>query len=89
MYAVMVDVAIAPENYDEAHKGLHEFVIPSSKGAPGFVKGTWFGDRTSGHAVILFDSEQSAQDMASQVGSGPGDSVQVQRVQVYEVHADV
>ena len=88
MYAVLVDVQIAQGKFDEAQKGLHDFVIPTSKGAQGFVKGTWFGDETSGHALVLFESEESAKGMAGQVASGPEDPVQIQRVQVYRVHAE-
>ena len=88
MYAVLVDVQIARGRFDEAQKGLHDFVIPTSTGAPGFVRGTWFGDETSGHALLLFESEESAKGMAGQVASGPGDPVQVQRVRVYSVHAE-
>jgi len=88
MHAVFVRVRIDPARYDEAMKGLRENVVPGAKGAPGFVKGTWFGDTESGHAVVVFESDTQAQQMAAMVISDPGDPVQVEDVRVFEVQAE-
>lgn len=88
MHAVLVKVRIDPARHDEAMQGLRENVVPTVKGAPGFVKGTWFGDTETGHAVVVFESDAQAQQMAATVTSDPGDPVQVEDVQVFEVHAE-
>lgn len=88
MYAVLVNVKIAPGRHDEAITNLRDRLVPMVKGAPGFVRGTWFGNEQSGNSLMVFDSEQSARAMSTQVTSGPDDPVSIENVQVYEVHAE-
>lgn len=88
MYAVLVNVKIAPGRYDEALAALRDQIVPMVKGAPGFVRGTWFGNEQSGNSLVVFDSEESARAMSAQVTSGPDDPVSIEDVQVYEVHAE-
>lgn len=88
MHAVFVKVRIDPARYDEALQGLREEIVPTVKGAPGFVKGTWIGDTDSGYAVVVFESDEQAQQMAGAVSSDPADPVQVEDVRVFEVHAE-
>lgn len=61
---------------------------PAGEGAPGFVRGTWFGDRETGHGLVLFESEQQAQQMAGMVTAEADDPVEIQDVKVYEVNAE-
>jgi hypothetical protein len=58
------------------------------KGAPGFVRGTWFGNHEQGNSLMVFDSEESARQMAGQVRSNPDDPVKVTGTQVYEVERE-
>jgi hypothetical protein len=88
MYAVLVKVRIDPARHDEAISGLHDSVVPQVKSAPGFVRGTWFGDQEAGYGVVLFQSEEQARSMATTVASAPDDPVQVEEVRVYEVNAE-
>ncbi len=88
MYAVLVKVRIDPARHDEALSGLHDGVVPRAKSAPGFVRGTWFGDQEVGHGLVLFQSEEQARSVASTAASAPGDPVQVEDVRVYEVNAE-
>ncbi len=88
MYVVLVHVTILPGRHDEAMATLRDHIVPMTKGAPGFVRGTWFGDEQSGNGLVVFDSEDSARAMSAQVTSGPDDPVRVEDVQVYEVHAE-
>ncbi len=88
MYVVLVHVTIAPGRYDEAMAALRDQIVPEVKGAPGFMRGTWFGNEQSGNGLVVFDSEDSARAMSAQVTSGPDDPVRVEDVQVYEVHAE-
>jgi hypothetical protein len=88
MYAVLVGVDIASGRHEESLSFLKDHVMPMSKGAPGFVRGTWFGNEETGNGLMIFDSEQSARQMASQVSSSPEDPVQVTYAHVYEVHGE-
>lgn len=88
MHAVLVKVQIKSGRHDEAMQGLGTDVVPRVKGAPGFVRGTWFGDHETGHGLILFESEQQAQQMAGMVTAEAGDPVEIQDVKVYEVNAE-
>ncbi len=88
MYAVLVKVQIDPARHDEAMSGLHDSVVPQVKTAPGFVRGTWFGDQETGHGVMLFQSEEQARQMVAMVTSPPDHPVQIKEVNVYEVSAE-
>ena len=88
MYAVLVNVKIAPGRHDEALTSLKDHVVPSAKGASGFIRGTWGGDEHSGHGLMVFDSEESARAMSTQLQSGLDDPVSMENVHVYEVHAE-
>jgi hypothetical protein len=88
MYVVLAHVTIETGRHDEAMAALRDQIVPMVKGAPGFVRGTWFGNEQSGNGLVVFDSEDSARAMSAQVTSGPDDPVRVEDVQVYEVHAE-
>ncbi|MDQ3177364.1 MAG: hypothetical protein M3Q72_07430 [Actinomycetota bacterium] len=87
MYAVLVKVRIESGRYDDAMNRLRENIVPAVKGAPGFVQATWFGDTGSGHGLMIFESEEQAQQMVNTVAAGPDDPVQIEDVNVYEVTA--
>ena len=88
MYAVLVKVRIDPARHADALSGLHENVVPRVKNAPGFVRGTWFGDQETGHGLMLFQTEEQARRMATTVVSSPNDPVQIEHVHVSEVSAE-
>lgn len=88
MYAVLVNVKIAAGRHNEAVATLKDHLVPMVKNAPGFVRGTWFGNEQSGNSLMVFESEESARAMSTQVQSGPDDPVSIENVQVYEVHAE-
>ncbi len=88
MYATLVTVKLDATRSEDIMKNLHDTVVPRSKQAPGFVRGTWFGDGKRGHGLILFESEEQAQDMASHVSMDPGDPVQIESTAVYKVNAE-
>ena len=88
MYAVLVNVKIAEGRHAEAIAALKDHLVPMVKNAPGFVRGTWFGDEHSGNSLVEFDSEEAARAMSSQVSAGPDDPVSIEQVHVYEVHAE-
>ena len=88
MHVVYAKVGIRPGRTEESMNGLKENIIPRVKQAPGFVKGTWYGNDQTGHTLMLFESEDQAQEMAKMVTAEPGDPVEILAVEVYELHAE-
>ena len=88
MHAVLVKVRIKSGRYDEAIQLLQSKVVPDVKQAPGLVRGTWFGDSETGHGLMVFQSEEQAQQLAGMVSTGDDDPVEIQDVKVYEVNAE-
>jgi hypothetical protein len=93
MHAVVVKVTI--NDFETARKDLEEQVVPRVKQAPGFVAGYWTrsADGSNGRAMIVFDSEGSAQGATGMIraaASSEGGGVTLEDVEVREVvqHAD-
>ncbi len=87
-HAVFLKGRIGSDRYDEAVKTLKENIVPMVKGAPGFVSGAWFGDTSTGHGLVIFDTQEQAQQMASTAkSSDPEGAMQIDTATVYEVHA--
>jgi hypothetical protein len=88
MHAVLVTVRIDPARIQESIDDLAEHVVPRAKAAPGFVRGTWIGDQETGHGMILFDSQEHAEQMTKMNGPPPEAAVQIESMKTYEVHAE-
>jgi hypothetical protein len=58
-----------PARRAEQLQGLHDFIVPSVRQAPGFVAGYWTLDRENNESVafILFDSGDTASSLAENV----------------------
>jgi hypothetical protein len=71
MHAVFTVVTFDPAQGGEetAVQVLHDELIPQLKQAPGFVRGTWFGNDTEGHGLCLFETEEQARMAVQPVGS--------------------
>lgn len=87
MHAVLVRVTI--NDFETARKDLQEQVVPRVKQAPGFVAGYWTrsADGSNGRAMIVFDSEETAQgatEMIRAAASNEG-GVTLEDVEVREV----
>jgi hypothetical protein len=89
MYAVFTVVEIDKTKSDMAAaiKSLMDDIIPQLEHAPGFVRGTWFGNDATGHSVVLFDTEEQASQATQEVNSIPAVGVRVVSSAVYELHA--
>ena len=87
-HAMLVKIRVKPGRSDDALKGLNEEVVPMVKNAPGFLRGTWFGDDQSGHGLVVFASEAEARQAASMVSAGPDDPVEIESATVYQVNAE-
>jgi hypothetical protein len=66
-----------------------EFVIPTAKSQPGFVRGVWLrsNDGASGRGFVLFDTEEHASAAAelARQGPPPKSPATMRSVEVFEV----
>jgi len=86
MHAVVVDVSIS--DVEEAQRELRERVIPMVSQVPGFVSGFWMeAGPGKGHSVVMFESEEAANQMAEQVRANPRSAVEIESVAVRAVVA--
>jgi uncharacterized protein involved in tolerance to divalent cations len=92
MNAVVVRVTF--NDVEAAETMLNEQIVPMVKQIPGFVAGYWTRDvdKTNGSSMMIFDSEETAQNVKQRLESdeGPGgsDAVELQGVEVREVVAN-
>ena len=88
MYATFAAVEYNPgTTEDGAVQALKEGLIPQIKQAPGFIKGTWFGDDRTGHGLVLFETEEQAKQGLQEVGE-VFMGVTVTSSTVYRLHAE-
>lgn len=89
MYAVVVRVTV--NDVEASRKELNEVVVPRVKQAPGFRAGFWTappGGSGAGLSLVVFDSEENAQQAAQMVRGGPlPNGVELDDVEVREVVA--
>jgi heme-degrading monooxygenase HmoA len=85
MHAVVVRVKI--EDFETARKHLAEEVVPGVSQAPGFQAGYWTRseDGRNGMAMILFDSQESAQAATEPIRAAATGGVTLEDVEVREV----
>ena len=86
MHAVVVTVRISDQEAAESH--LRENVVPGVSQAPGFVAGYWTRKDDSGLAMVVFDSEETANAMRERVPSLAPEEVTIENVDVREVVAN-
>jgi hypothetical protein len=86
MYAVVLTARIDPNRTQEATDDLASFVVPQAKA--GFVRGTWCGSEGTGHAMIVFDTREHAEQMAAAHTPPPEASVRIETIGTYEVRAE-
>ena len=91
MNAVVVRVTF--NDVEAAEEMLHGEVVPMVKQAPGFVAGWWTRslDKSNGMGVMIWDSEEAAQQAQQRLQSeGPGasDAVSVESIEIREVVAN-
>jgi hypothetical protein len=91
MYAVVVNVSIAPKEFESAQKALHEQVVPRVKQAPGLVKGFWTikDDSRQGTSMTVFRTKQDAENAMTMIrNSPPPPGVTFNSIEVREVVAE-
>lgn len=88
MYAVLSVAEFLPSTTEESAKRfLNDQLVPMVKQSPGFVKGTWFGDDRRGHGVVLYETEEQAQQGVQEVGLEMGGVVVVSS-EIYRLHGE-
>ena len=85
MHAVVVKVKI--NDSEAAEKHLREQVVPGVSQSPGFMAGYWTRKDNTGLSMIIFDSEDSANQASERVPSMIPDAVTLDGVEVREVAA--
>ena len=85
MHAVVVKVKI--NDLEAADSHLRERVVPAISQAPGFVAGYWTRKDDTGLSMVIFDSEDAANQASEQVPSMIPDAVTLEDVDVREVAA--
>ena len=89
MYAVVVRVTVS--DVERSRQQLNDVVVPRAKQAPGFHAGFWTappGGSGQGLSMLVFDSEENAQQAAQMIQGGPfPDGVRLQELEVREVVA--
>lgn len=83
MHAVVTRVTINDREAAESH--LREQVVPGVSQAPGFVAGYWTRKDDTGLAMVVFESEEAANDMSERVPSMLPDAVKLENTEVREV----
>jgi len=83
-----VDLDPAKWDTDAAIRMLETQLIPGLKQAPGFVKGTWFGNEHAGHGLVMFETQEQASGALQEIGSTVLDGIDVVSSNVYEVHTE-
>jgi len=61
MFALHTVVQFGGGGRQAAVTMLENQLIPGIKQAQGFVRGTWFGDESMGHGVVLFENRGQAE----------------------------
>ena len=88
MHAVVVKVTIGDR--EAAQQGLDQDVVPQVSQAPGFQAGYWTWKDNTGLSMVIFDSEEGANQAAGRVRDmvgGMNSAVTLEDVEVREVVA--
>jgi hypothetical protein len=85
MHAVVVRVTI--NDVEPADAALREEVVPRVSQAPGFVTGHWTRKDNTGLSMLIFESEEAAQQATEMARANVPDAVTIDSIEVREVVA--
>jgi len=88
-YAVKFEVTLPDLSPDEDQKMLDEMVVTAAKQQPGFVRGVWMrkvATPSEGVGVVVFETEQQANDAADALKPPPG-GPELRAADIYEIGA--
>lgn len=80
MHAVVVNVTLSDRQ--AAEQMLNQDVVPQVSQAPGFQTGYWTWKDNSGLSMVIFDSEDAANQAANQVQQMVDDATAVSLINV-------
>ena len=83
MHAVVVRVTINDE--EPALATLRGEIVPRISQAPGFVAGDWTRKDNNGLSMVVFESEEAAQQATERVRANVPEAVTLDSVEVREV----
>lgn len=66
---------------------LENELIPGIRQAPGFVRGTWFGDESMGHGVVLLEGRDQAESLQQALPTVT-ETMSVTESKVYQVDGE-
>ena len=85
MHAVVAQVTISDP--EAAESTLREEVVPQVSQIPGFVAGYWTRKGDTGLSMVVFESEEVANEMPDRLRSNLPSGVNLDQVEVREVVA--
>ncbi len=89
MHAVIFAVDIEPEATREQLDTELDHLVGHVRTIPGFVRGTWTTDGTTGLSFQLFNDEAVARNIAANAVLPPDAGVTFRSAHVYEVTRDI
>ena len=84
MHAVVFEVDLKDGWRNTVDDELN-YIVGSLSAEPGFVRGTWTGNGTRGLAIIVFEAEETAQNIADNAALPPDAGVSLRSVEMHEV----
>ena len=84
MHAVVFEVDMKP-GWESKANGELDYIVQSLKELPGYTRGTWTTDGTTGLSFILFESADIAREIADNAFLPPDASATLRSVRVFEV----
>ena len=84
MHAVVFEVDMK-EGWEASAEQELDQLVGFLRSVPGFVRGTWTTNGTTGLSFIVFDSEEAARGTADNASMPPDSPVTLRSVDVYEV----
>jgi hypothetical protein len=85
MHAVVVRVTV--NDVESAQERLEQQVVPNAAQSRGFVAGYWTRSGNQGLSMVVFESEDTARQMADRVPQMVPEDVTLENVEVREVVA--
>lgn len=62
-----------------------DYIVGTLSAEPGFVRGTWTGNGTRGLAIIVFEAEETAQNIVDNAELPPDAGASLRSAEVHEV----
>lgn len=87
MFALHTVVQFGAGGREAAVAVLENELIPGIRQAAGFVRGTWFGDESMGHGVVLFESREQAESLQQALPTVT-ETMSVTESKVYQVDGE-